>query len=53
MIYCSDLLSLTKLYLFLQRVFELDAMERPHEYMYMDEAGFTVISPKGEGEAVM
>ncbi|KAL1268367.1 hypothetical protein QQF64_033730 [Cirrhinus molitorella] len=34
---------------YVQRVFQLDAMERPHEYIYMDEAGFNLTKRRRRG----
>ncbi|XP_067224491.1 putative nuclease HARBI1 [Chanodichthys erythropterus] len=38
---------------YVQRVFQLDAMERPHEYIYMDEAGFNLTKRRRRGRNVI
>lgn len=40
-------------YIFLQRVFELDAMEKLHECIYMDEAGFNLTKRRRRGRSVI
>ena len=37
----------------LQRVFQLDAMERPHEYIYNDEAEFNLTKRRRRGRSVI
>ncbi|XP_078025794.1 uncharacterized protein LOC144463914 [Epinephelus lanceolatus] len=38
---------------YVQRVFQLDAMERPHEYIYMDEARFNLTKRRRRGRSVI
>ncbi|XP_039606480.1 uncharacterized protein LOC120527295 [Polypterus senegalus] len=38
---------------YVQRVFELDAMEKLHEYIYMDEAGFNLTKRRRRGRSVI
>lgn len=38
---------------YVQRVFELDSMERPHEYIFVDEAGFNLAKRRRRGRNII
>ncbi|XP_026991161.2 uncharacterized protein LOC113635738 [Tachysurus fulvidraco] len=38
---------------YVQRVFELDSMERPHECIFIDEAGFNLAKRRGRGRNII